>query len=102
AWRRGRGMSIEGVVREARTIEISEPHADVNGPGATAASLSPREREVALLVARGHTNRQIATELQTGVRTVDKHVSNILRKLKFTSRTQLRLWVADQGIPAVK
>ena len=56
-------------------------------------ALTRREREVAKLVARGLTNRQIAEELVLSGRTVENHVSNILKKLKLSSRTEVAAWV---------
>ena len=53
-----------------------------------AALLTPRELEVIRLVARGHSNREIATTLTLGEGTVKYHVKNILRKLQVRSRTQ--------------
>ncbi len=52
-----------------------------------AAGLSPRELEVLRLLATGKTNRMIADELMLAVRTVDRHVSNILTKLGVASRS---------------
>lgn len=63
--------------------------------------LTRREREVAVLVATGMTNRMIAAELQIGVRTVETHVSNILSKLGFTSRSQIVAWALDHDLQAV-
>jgi DNA-binding CsgD family transcriptional regulator len=51
--------------------------------------LSPREREVARLVALGHTNRQIADVLYLSPRTVEQHVAKLLRKLNVGSRTEV-------------
>ncbi|MGA4844043.1 ATP-binding protein [Streptomyces sp. G45] len=51
--------------------------------------LSPREREVARLVALGHTNRQIADVLFLSPRTVEQHVAKVLRKLRVSSRTEI-------------
>ena len=51
------------------------------------------EREVANLVARGLTNRQIAKELVLSERTVENHVRNILKKLKLSSRSEVAAWV---------
>ncbi|MFG2129285.1 ATP-binding protein [Streptomyces sp. NPDC048751] len=63
-------------------------------PAADADPLSRREREVALLVARGMSNRRIAAELVLSPRTVDGHVEHILAKLGFRSRTEIAAWVA--------
>jgi DNA-binding CsgD family transcriptional regulator len=53
---------------------------------ATALGLTPREREVLQLLARGYTNREIAAELVISVKTASVHVSHILRKLDVSSR----------------
>ena len=58
-------------------------------------SLTRREREVAVLVAQGLTNRQIAEELFISERTVDNHVSNILKKGGFRSRQQVTADMAE-------
>jgi DNA-binding NarL/FixJ family response regulator len=58
--------------------------------------LTPREWEVAVLVARGHFNRQIADDLVVSERTVDTHVSHILRKLGLVSRAQIAAWVVER------
>jgi two-component system nitrate/nitrite response regulator NarL len=52
-------------------------------------TLTPREREVALLVARGLTNRRIARELHISEHTVATHVRRILKKLGLGSRAQI-------------
>jgi non-specific serine/threonine protein kinase len=58
--------------------------------------LSPREREVAVLIARGLTNRQIADTLVIAERTVTNHVEHILNKLGFSSRSQVASWITQQ------
>jgi DNA-binding CsgD family transcriptional regulator len=55
--------------------------------------LSPRELEVARLVARGQTNRQIAETLVVSERTAENHVQHILVKLGFSNRSQIAAWV---------
>ncbi|HZA39132.1 MAG TPA: helix-turn-helix transcriptional regulator [Actinomycetota bacterium] len=52
--------------------------------------MSPREREVALLAASGKTNEEIAADLFLSRRTVETHMSNVLRKLRGRSRRDLR------------
>ncbi len=58
--------------------------------------LTPRECEVARLVAQGLSNRQIAEQLVISKRTSDSHVEHILAKLGFSSRAQIAVWVAEQ------
>ena len=60
--------------------------------------LTPREHEVAGLVARGLTNRQIAAQLVIAEGTAERHVGNILAKLDVGSRSQIAAWVAGQGV----
>ena len=55
--------------------------------------LSKREREVAQLVAKGLSNREIATRLYVSERTVDNHVHHILDKLGVDSRVQVATWL---------
>lgn len=57
--------------------------------------LTPREREVALLVQEGLSNQQIAERLVLSTRTAEAHVENILRKLGFSSRASVAAWVAE-------
>lgn len=60
--------------------------------------LTDREREIAVLIAQGKANRQIAETLTLSKRTVDAHVGNILSKLGFTSRAQIVRWVVEKGL----
>lgn len=57
--------------------------------------LTERERQVAVLTAKGYTNGQIGHELGISVKTVEKHVSAVLRKLRVTNRTQVTRWVLE-------
>jgi len=58
------------------------------------APLTPRELQVARLVAGGRSNKEIAAELVIAQRTAEGHVERILAKLGFTSRAQVAAWVA--------
>jgi DNA-binding NarL/FixJ family response regulator len=60
--------------------------------------LTPREREVLRLIARGYTYREVADELVLGVRTVETHVSAVLRKLQLSNRNQLTRWATDHRV----
>ncbi|WP_280251338.1 ATP-binding protein [Nocardia abscessus] len=68
---------------------VSEAAADV---------LTRREKDVARLVAAGHSNKRIAADLVISVRTAETHVEHILTKLGFTSRTQIAGWVRDHDV----
>nr|WP_187361126.1 response regulator transcription factor [Phytoactinopolyspora mesophila] len=61
-------------------------------------SLTGRERDVLVLVAKGHSNQEIADEFVISERTARTHVSNVLRKLQLTSRTQAALVAVRQGL----
>jgi DNA-binding NarL/FixJ family response regulator len=67
-----------------------------------AGPLSPREREVAALIAEGRSNRQIADALVISERTAEHHVESILSKLRLDSRTQVAAWAARIDRPAVR
>ncbi len=58
-------------------------------------ALTPRQQEVALLVAQGLTNRQVAAELTLSEHTVATHVRGILKKLGVQSRTELAAWITE-------
>ncbi len=60
--------------------------------------LSPREREVMRLIARGYTYKEIARQLQLSVKTVETHVSAVLRKLQLSSRHELTRWATERRI----
>jgi DNA-binding NarL/FixJ family response regulator len=63
-----------------------------------AAELTARELEILRLVGEGEANKAIAAKLQISERTARTHVSNILRKLGLTSRTQAALWAVREGL----
>jgi two-component system nitrate/nitrite response regulator NarL len=67
---------------------------------AATAVLSPREQEVARLLARGLTNKQIAADLVLTPGTVRSHVEHILDKLDLRSRAQVAVWATQQGLLA--
>jgi non-specific serine/threonine protein kinase len=114
AWSRGMELArqdLAGLVAFARSLveqrlEVLSPAAPAEASKATAnqaakarfGGLTARERQVAALVAAGKTNQEIASELYVGVRTVEAHITRILTKLNFTSRTQVAVWARDSGL----
>lgn len=75
--------------RDAPSVPSVDPEIDL---------LTPREREVLRLLARGYAYKEIASELFISIKTVETHASNVLRKLQLSNRHQLTRWAADRRI----
>ena len=60
--------------------------------------LTARERDVLRLIARGYTYREVAAELFIAGKTVETHVSSVLRKLQLSNRRELSRWAAERGV----
>ena len=73
----------------ASVVEPVDPELDL---------LSPREKEVMRLLARGYAYKEIARRLTISVKTVETHASAVLRKLQFSSRNELQNWAARRRI----
>ena len=95
AFQRGLGLDPVQAVAFALGGVPPAPRATraVRGP----AGLSPREEEVASLVACGLSNREIAASLVISARTAETHVQHIMDKLGFTSRAQIGAWAGDRS-----
>jgi non-specific serine/threonine protein kinase len=102
AFAQGRAMSAEEAAKYALSEEVTPSPESPSAGGRTSVllmdPLTPREREVAGLVARGLSNHQIASELHLSERTIENHVSNILRKLGLASRAQVATWATEQRL----
>jgi class 3 adenylate cyclase len=85
-------------VRSVATFAIRDWKGAGSAADAGISALSPRERDVAALVARGLTNHQVAEELVVTGSTAAKHIENIFGKLGFSSRAQLAAWAVQQGL----
>ena len=103
AWEEGRAMTEEQAVEYALSEEVEQDAPTLVAVAEQQQSrdeptekLTTREHEVALLVARGLTNRQIAQELSISERTVENHIGKIFKKLGFSSRSQIVAWVAQR------
>lgn len=96
AWMIGLAMSLDEVVAFATTAAGGEPLAVPDPPRGSA--LTPREREIADLVALGLSNREIADRLVIAPGTVKIHVERILGKLGRTSRVQIATWATERRV----
>ena len=98
-------MGMEEAVEYALSKEEEADPPTTPAPEEASASQAPvaltrREEEVAYLVARGLTNRHIAQELYLSERTIENHVSKILRKLGLASRAEIAAWATQQRLIA--
>jgi len=79
------------------TLAFAEPERDASA-GTAIDLLSPREREILLLIAQGDSNKRIARELDIAETTVKIHVQHILRKLGLSSRVQAAVFAVNHGL----
>jgi DNA-binding CsgD family transcriptional regulator/tetratricopeptide (TPR) repeat protein len=101
AWTEGRNLTFEQAVAAALALiapSIPKPN-QLRSRHPNTTALSRREREVAALLARGYTDRQIADTLFITIGTVGVHVHHILGKLGLYSRVQVADWLAGPGHP---
>lgn len=100
----GRAMTLEDAIQYALTPELAGPRASKQtgaaGPESPLDRLTPREQEVAALIAQGLTNREIASRLVIAERTAEGHVQSILNKLGFNARAQIAAWAVEHGLRA--
>jgi DNA-binding NarL/FixJ family response regulator len=75
----------------AGSIEVAQVYEDLD-------RLTEREREVMRLIARGYAYKEVASELFISVKTVETHVSSVLRKLQLSSRHELTRWASDRRL----
>ncbi|RLV54612.1 DNA-binding response regulator [Aeromicrobium phragmitis] len=75
----------------AGTIDVAQVDEDLD-------RLTEREREVMRLIARGYAYKEVAKELFISIKTVETHVSNVLRKLQLSSRHELTRWANDRRL----
>jgi predicted ATPase/DNA-binding CsgD family transcriptional regulator len=102
AWAEGRALTLEQAIEEATAPQATQDNVMSRAvtPTASMSQLTRREREVAVLVAQGLSNRQIAMSLVVSERTVHGHVASILSKLGYRSRAQIAVWAVEQGLAA--
>jgi predicted ATPase/DNA-binding SARP family transcriptional activator/DNA-binding CsgD family transcriptional regulator/Tfp pilus assembly protein PilF len=103
AWEEGRAMTEAQAIGYALSEEeeldaptlVAVPEQQPP-PGEPTERLTAREQEVALLIARGLTNRRIAQELSISESTVENHIHKVFKKLGFSSRSRIAAWVAQK------
>lgn len=97
AERRGRALSLTEALALARSHLASRPRtAGPTPPSNAPGGLSPRELEVVTLIAKGRSNREIATALTITEKTAANHVEHIMTKLDLRSRAQMAVWAIQQ------
>ena len=88
----GQTLTLDEAVLEAVKATHVEPTASTSDE-----PLTPRQHEVAALIARGLTNRQIAERLVVSPHTVERHVENILDRLRLSSRIEIAVWMVEHA-----
>jgi DNA-binding NarL/FixJ family response regulator len=83
------GFVLDAFAEDLPAGALADPELDL---------LTPREREVLRLLARGYTYKEIARRLEVSVKTVETHVSSVLRKLQLSSRHELTRWATDRRL----
>jgi predicted ATPase/DNA-binding CsgD family transcriptional regulator len=98
AWQAGLGLSLEQIIAEV--LVFDDPNRAAPQERDALWQLSAREREVASLVARGLSNREIAQKLVVSERTAENHVQHVLNRLGLRSRAQVAAWAVQNGLLA--
>jgi predicted ATPase/DNA-binding CsgD family transcriptional regulator len=97
AWARGQAMQMQAALDYVLSTDHAAGDSAVAGDG-SGGGLSPREREVAQLIALGRSNREIAEALVLSSKTVESHVKHIFGKLGVQGRTEVAVWATRQGL----
>jgi DNA-binding NarL/FixJ family response regulator len=82
---------LAGFVLDAFAGPAPQPESELD-------ALTPREREVLQHIARGYMYKEIALRLEISPKTVEAHVSSVLRKLQLSSRHELSRWAVERGL----
>ena len=87
------GFVLDAFASQSGEAEVTPPPFDPELD-----QLTVREREVLRLIARGYAYKEIATELSISIKTVESHVSAVLRKLQLSNRHQLTKWATERRL----
>jgi DNA-binding NarL/FixJ family response regulator len=85
------GFVLDAFSLEGKSLDPGDVDPDLD-------LLTPRERQVLRLIARGYSYRDIGTELAISSKTVESHVSSVLRKLQLSNRHQLTHWASERHL----
>ncbi|MFA6576976.1 MAG: helix-turn-helix transcriptional regulator, partial [Nocardioides sp.] len=89
--------AIDLALEEAAPVRAAAAKAVRRRSGGATGTLTPRERQIAALVATGMSNKDIASSLVISKRTAETHVEHILTKLGFTNRNQIAAWMMENA-----
>ena len=83
------GFVLDAFAQHPGSAPVGDPELDL---------LTPRERDVLRLLARGYAYKEIAAELFISIKTVETHVSSVLRKTQLSNRYELSRWASDRRL----
>jgi DNA-binding NarL/FixJ family response regulator len=83
------GFVLDAFAQRPGAAPVGDPEVDL---------LTPRERDVLRLLARGYAYKEIAAELFISIKTVETHVSSVLRKTQLSNRYELSRWASDRRL----
>ncbi len=83
------GFVLDAFAQRPGEAPVGDPEVDL---------LTPRERDVLRLLARGYAYKEIASELFISIKTVETHVSSVLRKTQLSNRYELSRWASDRRL----
>lgn len=96
-WAEGATLRLDEVIDCALSEPETSPES-IRSEKEKFGGLTRREREVAVLIAQGKSNREIAEAMTVGVKTIETYVTRILNKLGFDSRVQIATWALETGL----
>ena len=98
AWEEGRALTVEVAVDFALSEPVIATAQSAQALKEEFGGLTKREREVAVLIAQGNSNREIARAMTVGVKTIETYVTRMLDKLGFDSRVQIATWTIQKRL----
>jgi predicted ATPase/DNA-binding CsgD family transcriptional regulator len=93
------GAAIDLAIEQAQRTPRPRSVPGITATPASSSGLTPRELEVAALIASGRSNKAIAAELVISPATVARHIANIMSKLGFRNRAHIAAWITNRTLP---